>query len=81
MLIQNPEMHYQASQVLNQLRMFIAEHQLPVTVLVAQPSLTQSWVGRILTGRGLLRPGLILQPVSAQPTTNTPPCARPKLVI
>ncbi|MGT7540982.1 hypothetical protein ACRWVK_25700, partial [Escherichia coli] len=52
-LIENPEMHYQASQVLNQLRMFIAEHQLPVTVLVAQPSLTQSWVGRILTGRGL----------------------------
>ncbi|HDX3169178.1 TPA: phosphoadenosine phosphosulfate reductase family protein, partial [Escherichia coli] len=52
-LIENPEMHYQASQVLNQLRMFIAEHQLPVTVLVARPSLTQSWVGRILTGRGL----------------------------
>lgn len=52
-LIENPEMHYQASQVLNQLKMFIAEHQLPVTVLVARPSLTQSWVGRILTGRGL----------------------------
>ncbi len=71
-LIENPEMHYQASQVLNQLRMFIAEHQLPVTVLVAQPSLTQSWVGRILTGRGLPT-GLILQPVSAQPTTKSPP--------
>jgi len=52
-LIENPEMHYQASQVLNQLKIFIAEHQLPVTVLVARPSLTQSWVGRILTGRGL----------------------------
>ncbi|CAM8504805.1 Phosphoadenosine phosphosulphate reductase domain-containing protein [Escherichia coli] len=52
-LIENPEMHHQATQVLSQLRAFIAEQELPLTVLVARPSMTQSWVGRILTGRGL----------------------------
>ncbi len=53
-LIENPEMHHQSTQVLSQLRAFSApEQQLPVTVLVAHPSMTQSWVGRILTGRGL----------------------------
>lgn len=35
-LIENPEMHHQSTQVLSQLRAFIAEQQLPVTVLVAQ---------------------------------------------
>lgn len=52
-LIENPEMHHQSMQVLSLLRAFITEQQLPVTVLVARPSMTQSWVGRILTGRGL----------------------------
>lgn len=52
-LIENPEMHYHATQVLDALQTFIDAQGLPVTILVARPSLTQSWVGRVLTGRGL----------------------------
>ena len=52
-LIENPEMHYHATQVLDSLQVFIDEQALPVTIIVSSPSLTQSWVGRVLTGRGL----------------------------
>ncbi|EEX1006897.1 phosphoadenosine phosphosulfate reductase family protein [Escherichia coli] len=52
-LIENPEMHHHSKQVLSRLQTFIDEHNLPLTIIVARPSLTQSWVGRILTGRGL----------------------------
>lgn len=52
-LVENPEIHHLSTQVLSRLQAFIDEHKLPLTILVARPSLTQSWVGRILTGRGL----------------------------
>lgn len=52
-LIENPEMHYHATQMLASLQAFIDAQALPVTIIVSRPSLTQSWVGRVLTGRGL----------------------------
>lgn len=51
--VENPEIHYLATNVLGHLQSFIDKHNLPVTILVATPSMTQGWVGRILTGRGL----------------------------
>jgi 3'-phosphoadenosine 5'-phosphosulfate sulfotransferase (PAPS reductase)/FAD synthetase len=51
--IENPEVQHLADQNIQALNAFIERHQLPLTVLVATPSFTQSWVGRILTGRGL----------------------------
>lgn len=52
-LIENPEMHYHATQMLASLQTFIDAQALPVTIIVSRPSLTQSWIGRVLTGRGL----------------------------
>lgn len=51
--IENPEVHHLAMQKITQLQAFIETHNLPLTVLVAKPNFTSSWVGRILTGRGL----------------------------
>lgn len=51
--VENPEVHYLARKNIQQLNAFIEANQLPLTMIVATPSFTQSWVGRILTGRGL----------------------------
>ncbi|MFH2549000.1 phosphoadenosine phosphosulfate reductase [Citrobacter freundii] len=65
-LIENPEMHHQSTQVLSQLRAFIAEQQLPVTVLVAQRFLTKiqyDWSLRDYIGRKVFEGGYVrLQP-------------------
>lgn len=51
--IENPEVHWLAMQKIEQLRSFIEAHNLPLTIVIAKPNFTSSWVGRILTGRGL----------------------------
>lgn len=51
--IENPEIHHLAMRKIALLQQFIAKYQLPLTVLIAKPNFTSSWVGRILTGRGL----------------------------
>ncbi|WP_303745432.1 phosphoadenosine phosphosulfate reductase family protein [Enterobacter hormaechei] len=52
-LIENPEVHWLAQKKLAALQAFIDKENLPLTIVLAQPSLTSSWTGRILTGRGL----------------------------
>ncbi|MEP8111074.1 hypothetical protein ABKS10_23525 [Aeromonas caviae] len=42
-----------ADKKLAALERFIAKENLPLTVVLAKPGITQSWTGRILTGRGL----------------------------
>lgn len=51
--VENPEVQHLADKSIRDLNAFIARHNLPLKVIVATPSFTQSWVGRILTGRGL----------------------------
>ncbi|WP_050569758.1 phosphoadenosine phosphosulfate reductase family protein [Dickeya sp. NCPPB 3274] len=52
-LIENPEIHALARKKLNALQEFIDRHGLPLTIVIAEPAITSSWTGRILTGRGL----------------------------
>ncbi len=52
-LIENPEVHWLAQKKLAALQKFIDQEGLPLNIVLAQPSLTSSWTGRILTGRGL----------------------------
>ena len=52
-LIESPEVRWLADQKLAELERFIAKENLPLTIVLAKPGITQSWTGRILTGRGL----------------------------
>ncbi|EFO7033548.1 phosphoadenosine phosphosulfate reductase family protein [Salmonella enterica] len=52
-LVENPEVHWLARKKLTALQTFIDAESLPLTIVLAQPSITSSWTGRILTGRGL----------------------------
>lgn len=52
-LIENPEVHALACKKLDTLQRFIEQHGLPLTIVIAEPGITSSWTGRILTGRGL----------------------------
>ncbi|EDG1208950.1 phosphoadenosine phosphosulfate reductase family protein [Escherichia coli] len=52
-LVENPEVHWLARKKLTALQSFIDAESLPLTIVLGQPSLTSSWTGRILTGRGL----------------------------
>ncbi|MDM2765676.1 phosphoadenosine phosphosulfate reductase [Citrobacter sp. Cpo150] len=52
-LIENPEVHYLAQKKLGELQAFIDKNNLPFSIVQGQPSLTSSWTGRVLTGRGL----------------------------
>ncbi|PPY14225.1 phosphoadenosine phosphosulfate reductase [Cronobacter sakazakii] len=52
-LVENPEIHWLARKKLTALQAFIDAEGLPLTIVLAQPSITSSWTGRILTGRGL----------------------------
>jgi 3'-phosphoadenosine 5'-phosphosulfate sulfotransferase (PAPS reductase)/FAD synthetase len=52
-LIESPEVRWLADKKLAALERFIAKENLPLTVVLAKPGITQSWTGRILTGRGL----------------------------
>ncbi|OOB84484.1 Predicted phosphoadenosine phosphosulfate sulfotransferase [Enterobacter hormaechei] len=51
--VENPEIRWHCDNMLSQLQAFIDKESLPLTILVASPSIAQGWVGRILTGRGL----------------------------
>ncbi|WP_434949699.1 phosphoadenosine phosphosulfate reductase family protein (plasmid) [Shewanella sp. HL-SH4] len=51
-LVESPTVHQHAMDCLEDLEMFIEKHQLPLSILIAKPELTQSFTGRILTGRG-----------------------------
>lgn len=52
-LVENPEVHWLARKKLTALQTFIDKENLPLTIVLGQPSVTSSWTGRILTGRGL----------------------------
>lgn len=52
-LIESPEVRWLADQKLAELERFIAKENLPLTIVLAKPGISQSWTGRILTGRGL----------------------------
>ncbi|QIR16455.1 phosphoadenosine phosphosulfate reductase family protein [Shewanella aestuarii] len=52
-LVESPTVHQHAMDCLEDLEIFIEKHQLPLSILIAKPELTQSFTGRILTGRGL----------------------------
>ncbi|MFM5361646.1 phosphoadenosine phosphosulfate reductase [Aeromonas veronii] len=52
-LIESPEVRWLADKKLAALERFIAQENLPLTIVLAKPGITQSWTGRILTGRGL----------------------------
>jgi DNA sulfur modification protein DndC len=52
-LIESPEVRWLADKKLAALERFIAKENLPLTIVLAKPGITQSWTGRILTGRGL----------------------------
>lgn len=52
-LIESPEVRWLADQKLAELERFIVKENLPLTIVLAKPGITQSWTGRILTGRGL----------------------------
>ncbi|HED4020674.1 TPA: phosphoadenosine phosphosulfate reductase family protein [Escherichia coli] len=52
-LVENPEVHWLARKKLTALQTFIDTENLPLTIVLGQPSVTSSWTGRILTGRGL----------------------------
>lgn len=52
-LIENPEVHWLAQKKLASLQVFIDKENLPLTIVKGMPSVTSSWTGRILTGRGL----------------------------
>lgn len=52
-LVENPEVHWLARKKLTALQAFIDSESLPLTIVLGQPSITSSWTGRILTGRGL----------------------------
>ncbi len=51
--VENPEVSDHAGECLYDLELFIEKHNLPLSIIIAEPMLTQSWTGRILTGRGL----------------------------
>lgn len=51
--VENPEVHNLTSDKLDKLRMFITENDIPLSIVIAQPSLASSWLMRIIGGRGL----------------------------
>ena len=51
--IENPEVRWLADQKLKALQRFVEAENLPLTIILAKPGLTQSWTGRVLTGRGI----------------------------
>lgn len=51
--VENPEVQQLAKEKLSALDDFIRKHDLPLSIVIATPGYAQSWVGRVLTGRGL----------------------------
>ncbi|MCD9476310.1 phosphoadenosine phosphosulfate reductase family protein [Photobacterium carnosum] len=51
--VENPEVHNLTSNKLDKLRKFITENDIPLSIVIAQPSLSSSWLMRIIGGRGL----------------------------
>lgn len=51
--VENPEVQHLALSKLSALQSFVKKHNLPLKIIIAKPGFAQSWVGRILTGRGL----------------------------
>ena len=63
--VENPEIGNLAMKHLDALMDLINAENLPLSVVVGRPAITQSWTGRILTGRGL--PSYV--------TSNAPQCS------
>ncbi|KAB1185705.1 phosphoadenosine phosphosulfate reductase [Photobacterium damselae subsp. damselae] len=51
--VENPEIRNLADRKLSALKDFIEANKLPLTIVIAQPSITSSWLMRIIGGRGL----------------------------
>lgn len=51
--IENPEVRWLADVKLEALERFIKKEAIPLNIVIANPGITQSWTGRVLTGRGL----------------------------
>jgi DNA sulfur modification protein DndC len=51
--IENPAMETVINSELRQIRKYVAQHNLPVRIDIAEPSLNDSWAVRIISGRAL----------------------------
>ena len=51
--VENPEIRAYADAEIQRIRRFGRKHEIPVTVLVARPSLTESWQCRVIGGRAM----------------------------
>lgn len=51
--VENPIIRKLADRKLSALQEFIDKEGLPLSIVLAKPSISESWTGRVLTGRGL----------------------------
>ncbi|MFS1436248.1 MULTISPECIES: hypothetical protein [Vibrio] len=52
-LIENPEAHNLAMDYIQEVVQFASNEQIPLTPIIASPTLQSSWFGKVLAGRGI----------------------------